>query len=100
MPREFVIELLPVEAKNNELSFLHVIKPEIDFPDDANEYAPEVYDKGRENIKKMIGQGIYKTDENELLYIYGQTMFGRTQYGIVTCAAVEDYMNDVIKKHE
>ncbi len=88
------------EAKNNEYSFLHVIKPEIDFPDDFNEYAPEVYDKGRENIQKMIDQGIYKTDDKEMLYIYGQTMFGKTQYGIVASAAVEDYMNNVIKKHE
>ncbi len=88
------------KAKSNELSFLHVIKPEIDFPDDFNEYSSEVYDKGRENMQKMIDEGIYTEDKNDLLYIYGQTMFGRTQYGIVGCAAVDDYVNDVIKKHE
>ncbi|REJ80476.1 MAG: DUF1015 domain-containing protein [Bacteroidetes bacterium] len=88
------------EAKGNDLSFYHVIKPEIDFPDGHNIYAPEIYSKGKENFEKMLKDGIFFQDEEECLYIYAQTMNGRRQYGIVAAASIEDYFNDVIKKHE
>jgi uncharacterized protein (DUF1015 family) len=82
------------------LSFLHVIKPEIDLPDSVDEHDEQVYQKGKDNFFKMIAEGTMVQDKDECLYIYAQTMNGRTQYGIVGCAAVEDYMNNVIRKHE
>jgi uncharacterized protein (DUF1015 family) len=81
-------------------SFLHVIKPEIDLPDALDEHDPSVYQKGRDNFFRMMADGIFTQDNEECLYIYAQTMEGRTQYGIVGCAAVEDYMNNIIRKHE
>ena len=59
-----------------------------------------VYNKGKENLDRLIAEGYFVQDRKDLLYVYGQTMFGKTQYGIVGCAAVDDYLNDVIKKHE
>ncbi len=88
------------EATGNPYSFYHVIKPEIDFPDDFDHYAPEIYKKGKENFNKMLSDGIFFQDEKDCLYIYAQTMNGRKQYGIVAAASIEDYFNDVIKKHE
>ncbi|HMT29331.1 MAG TPA: DUF1015 domain-containing protein, partial [Bacteroidia bacterium] len=88
------------ECAGNPDSFYHVIKPEIDFPDDFDHYAPEIYLKGKENFNRMFKDGIFFQDEKECLYIYQQTMNGRRQNGIVGAAAVEDYFNDVIKKHE
>jgi uncharacterized protein (DUF1015 family) len=87
-------------AKGNPLSFLHIIKPEIDLPDNVDAYSPEVYSKGKENFLKMLNDGIFSQDSDEHLYIYAETMERRTQYGIVGCAAVEEYMNGVIRKHE
>lgn len=89
-----------IEANGDPYSFYHVIKPEIDFPDGTNVYAPEIYKKGRENFEKMVSDGVFRQDASECLYIYSQTMNGRTQYGIVGCASVDDYINDIIKKHE
>lgn len=89
-----------IEANGDSYSFYHVIKPEIDFPDGYNVYAPEIYEKGKANFEKMKSDGVFKQDPTDCLYIYSQTMNGRTQYGIVGCAAVDDYLNDVIKKHE
>ena len=88
------------ECKGNPNSFYHVIKPEIDFPDDFDNYAPEVYKKGKENFDRMMNEGVFKTDEKECLYIYQQMMNGRKQNGIVGSASIDDYFNDVIKKHE
>jgi uncharacterized protein (DUF1015 family) len=88
------------EAMGNEYSLLHIIKPEIDLPADTDHYAPEVYDKALKNFKRFREKGWLVQDESECLYIYAQTMWGRTQYGLVGCAAVEDYMNGVIRKHE
>lgn len=88
------------EARGNEYSLLHIIKPEIDLPADTNLYAQEVYDKARENFKAFQGKGWLVPDKEDYLYIYAQTMNGKTQYGLVGCAAVEDYMNNRIKKHE
>jgi len=88
------------EAADNPLSYLRVVKPEIDLPDDMDEHAPEVYEKGKENFEKMFAEGTFVQDDQEYLYIYAQTMNGRRQYGLVACAAVQDYMDNVIKKHE
>lgn len=88
------------EAEGNPYSFLHVTKPEIDLPDSCDEHSPEVYQKGKSYLHEMMQEGVLKQDKEDYLYIYAQTMDGRTQYGIVGCAAVEDYMNNIIKKHE
>ena len=88
------------ECEGNPLSFYHVIKPEIDFADDFDHYAPEIYKKGIANFKQMVKDGVFFTDEKECYYIYAQTMNGRRQYGIVGAASIDDYFNDVIKKHE
>lgn len=89
-----------VEVDGNPWSFLHVVKPEVDLPEGTSLYSDEVYNKGKENLDRLIKEGYFVEDSRDLLYVYGQTMFGRTQYGIVGCAAVDDYLNDVIKKHE
>ena len=89
-----------IEAEGNEYSLLHIIKPEIDLPEDTNLYSQEVYDKAKTNLEKFKENGWLVQDDEEYLYIYAQTMFGKTQYGIVGCASVDDYMNNVIKKHE
>lgn len=88
------------EAAGNNLSFYHVIKPEIDFPDGYNVYAPEIYTKGKSNFDRMVQDGVFFKDKTDCLYIYAQTMKGRRQFGIVAAAAVDDYFNDIIKKHE
>ncbi|MBI2968698.1 MAG: DUF1015 domain-containing protein [Bacteroidetes bacterium] len=88
------------EAGENHLSFYHVIKPEIDFPSGFNPYSPEVYKKGKENMDRMISEGIFFQDPEECFYIYRQEMDGRRQTGIVGCASVDDYLNNVIRKHE
>jgi len=89
-----------VEVQGNPWSFLHVVKPEVDLPEGSSLYSDEVYQKGKDNLERLISEGAFIQDQKDMLYIYAQTMFGRTQYGIVACAAVEDYLNDVIKKHE
>jgi len=88
------------EAEGNSLSFLHVIKPEIDLPASTDEHDPQVYRKGSDNFRKMIADGVFFTDDSDKLYVYAQTMNGHIQYGIVGCASVDDYMNNVIRKHE
>ncbi len=88
------------EAEGNQLSFLHVVKPEIDFPPDQNPHAPEVYEKAKENFAALMEKEVFFQDEKESLYIYQLTMNGRTQAGIVAAAAIDDYFKDVIKKHE
>ena len=88
------------EAKGNEMSLYHIIKPEIDFPEGTDEHDPRVYDKAAENFAKFQEKGWLVPDEKELYYIYAQTMNGNTQYGLVVAAWVEDYMQGRIKKHE
>jgi uncharacterized protein (DUF1015 family) len=88
------------EARGNPHSLLHIIKPEIDLPDNIDHYDQAVYDKAVENLGSFRAKGWLKQDEGEYLYIYAQTMNGKTQYGLVACASVEDYLNGVIKKHE
>ncbi len=89
-----------VEAEGNKYSLLHIIKPEIDLEEAVNLYSQEVYDKAKSNLEMFKQNEWLVKDKEDHLYIYAQTMFGKTQYGIVGCAAVEDYMNNVIKKHE
>ncbi len=89
-----------IETKGDPNSFYHVIKPEIDFPDDFDHYSPEIYKKGKDNFERMFREGVFSQDDKEYYYIYAQTMDGRKQYGIVGCASVDDYVNDIIKKHE
>ncbi|MBO5718795.1 MAG: DUF1015 domain-containing protein [Bacteroidales bacterium] len=88
------------EAEGNEKSLYHIIKPEIDFPVGTDEHDPKVYDKAVENFNHFRKEGWLQQDDKEMYYIYAQTMNGRTQYGLVLCANVEDYMSGVIKKHE
>ncbi|MBN2615263.1 MAG: DUF1015 domain-containing protein [Bacteroidales bacterium] len=88
------------EAGDNKYSLLHIIKPEIDLPEGINLYSEEVYTKAQTNFQLFKDNGWLVPDEEEYLYIYAQTMNGKTQYGIVGCASVDDYLNNVIKKHE
>ena len=88
------------EAEGNPMSLYHIIKPEIDFPEDTSEYDSRVYQRASENFSKFQQMRWLVQDEQEMYYIYAQTMQGKTQYGIVVAATVEDYMNGVIKKHE
>ncbi len=88
------------EAGDNEMSLYHIIKPEIDFPDGTSEYDPRVYEKAAENFQKFQDKGWLVQDKKEMYYIYAQTMNGKTQYGLVIGAYVNDYMTGVIKKHE
>jgi len=88
------------EAGDNEKSLYHIIKPEIDFPVGTSEYDPRVYEKAAENFKKFQDRGWLVQDAKEQYYIYAQTMNGKTQYGLVVGAYVNDYLTGVIKKHE
>ena len=91
-----------VEAKQEagEKSLLHIIKPEIDFDPIADEHSQPVYDKAVENFKLWQERGWLVQDDAEMYYVYAQTMDGRTQYGLVAAANVDDYMTGKIKKHE
>lgn len=88
------------EAEGNEKSLYRIIKPEIDFPAGMDEHDPAVYLKAASNFKMFQEKGWLVQDEKEHYYVYAQTMDGRTQYGLVVCAYVEDYMEGRIKKHE
>ncbi len=88
------------EAGDNEMSLYHIIKPEIDFEVGTSEYDPRVYEKAAANFKKFQEKGWLVQDDKEQYYIYAQTMNGKTQYGLVVGAYVNDYMTGVIKKHE
>ncbi len=85
------------EAEGNPKSLYHIIKPEIDFAPGTDEHAPEVYDKAVENFAAFRRNGWLVQDEQEHYYIYAQTMDGRTQYGIVVAAFVDDYMEGASK---
>lgn len=88
------------EAGDNEKSLYHIIKPEINFPEGTSEYDPRVYDEAARQFAKFQKKGWLVQDEKEQYYIYAQTMNGKTQYGLVVGAYVNDYMTGVIKKHE
>ncbi len=109
---EFAAEVgaLPYDVMNSDearemvqgkpYSFLHVDKAEIDLPLGTDVYSDAVYEKARENLNELIERGICAEDEKPMLYIYRQIMNGREQTGLVGCTAVDDYLNNVIKKHE
>lgn len=88
------------EAKGNEKSLYHIIKPEIDFPIGTDEHDEKVYDKAAENFRMFQDKGWLVQDGKENYYVYAQTMNGKTQYGLVVGAYVPDYMSGIIKKHE
>lgn len=108
--KEALIAALPYdvysrsEAKavvdKNPMSFLGIDRAETQFPDDVDTYADCVYDKARELLDRRIEEGDFVQDESPCYYLYEQTMDGRVQTGIVACASVDDYLNDVVKKHE
>jgi uncharacterized protein (DUF1015 family) len=87
-------------AKNNPMSFLRICRSEIDLPDQKNPYDESIYLKARDNIQQFLADGTMLQDEDPTLYIYRQTMGPNTQTGIVGCVSIDDYMNDIIKKHE
>jgi uncharacterized protein (DUF1015 family) len=87
-------------AKGNDLSFLHIDRAEIDFDKSVDEYSMQVYEKARENLLKLENNGDMIQDKTPCLYIYRQVMNGAAQTGIVGCASIDDYKNNVIKKHE
>lgn len=88
------------EAEGNEMSLYHIIRPEIDFPEGTDEHLPKVYEKAAENFRLFQEKGWLVQDDKPCYYVYAQTMNGKTQYGLVVGAWVEDYVNGVIKKHE
>lgn len=87
-------------ANGNDLSFLRVSKPEIDLPAGTDLYSAEVYAKGRENFQKLIEKGALKQDAAPAYYLYRQVMGQHAQIGLVAVASCEDYLNNIVKKHE
>ena len=88
------------EAGDNEMSLYHIIKPEINFEPGTSEYDPRVYTSAAEHFKEFQDKHWLVQDKDEHYYIYAQTMNGKTQYGLVVAASVNDYLTGVIKKHE
>lgn len=88
------------EAQGNPYSFLHITKPEIDLPEEVDHYAPEVYAKAKENLQAFIQRDVLFRENKACYYIYQLIMDGRSQTGLVCGSTVDDYNNDVIKKHE
>ena len=111
-PKQFVeqVESKPYDVLNSEearqetgdnpMSLYHIIKPEINFPVGTSEYDPRVYQSAADHFKMFQEKGWLVQDDKENYYIYAQTMNGKTQYGLVVGAYVNDYLNGVIKKHE
>lgn len=87
-------------AEGNEKSFLRVVRSEIDLDDSIDAHDKVVYEKARKNLDKFIEEGTLNQDKKEKYYIYRQLMFGRVQTGLVACTSIDDYENDIIKKHE
>ena len=87
-------------AKENPYTFLHVNKPEIDLPEGTDSYSEAVYSKGAENLQRLINEGVMARDEKPCFYIYRQVMGTHEQYGLVALASVDEYDNNLIKKHE
>ena len=89
-----------VESTGNPDSYYHVIKPEIDFPDDHDPFDPAVYTKGKDNLMQLIDRGVLTQDNNESFYVYRLQMGDHVQTGLVGCCSIDDYFSGVIKKHE
>ena len=88
------------EVEREPLSFLKIDRAETSFPDSVDTYAPEVYQRAAELLQKDLADGVYIRDEQSSYYVYELTMDGCAQTGLVACASVDDYVNNVIKKHE
>ena len=88
------------EVKREPLSFLKIDRAETQFDDSTDTYAPEVYAKAKELFEEALADNTFITDTDKTYYIYALTMDKRTQTGIVACASIDDYLNNVIKKHE
>jgi uncharacterized protein (DUF1015 family) len=87
-------------AQGNPFSYLHVVRSEMDVPEDMDQYDPLVYQTARKNLDAFQADGTLVQDPTPRYYIYRQIMWGRVQTGIVACTSIDDYMNDIIKKHE
>lgn len=87
-------------TKDKPYSFLHVDKAEIDLPVDTDIYSPQVYAKAKENLDKLVSDGILVQDNKPMLYVYELTMDGISQTGLVACTSIDEYLNGIIKKHE
>jgi uncharacterized protein (DUF1015 family) len=87
-------------AAGNPDSFLHISRPEIDLPEGIDEHADAVYARGTENLGSLVSRGTLRQDDEPRLYVYAQQMGSHRQTGLVCCAAVQDYVQNVIKKHE
>lgn len=87
-------------VEGNEYSFLHIDRAEIDLPDSTHPYDKKVYEKAKENLNGMIDKGIFVQDNQACFYIYRLIMNGKAQTGIVGCVSIDDYINNVVKKHE
>ncbi len=88
------------EVKDNQNSFLHVIKSEVDLSEDVDIHSQQVYDKARENFMNFMSKGVLKKETKPCYYLYQQIMDGRKQTGLISCSSIEDYEKDIIKKHE
>ena len=88
------------KVDGDPLTFLRIDRPETQFPEDYDMYAPEVYEKARELLAKMIESGEFIKEDKPAYYVYELVMKGRSQTGIAACASVDDYENQIIKKHE
>src|SRR5258708_2795129 len=87
-------------ASGNPLSFLHVSKPEIDLPESIDLYSKEVYAKGKENFDRLIREGALQQDAAPQSYLYRQIMGTHSQVGLVAAASCEDYLRNIVRKHE
>jgi uncharacterized protein (DUF1015 family) len=87
-------------AAGNPDSFLHVSRPEIDLPQGVDEHSDAVYEQGRKNLANLVGRGVLREEPSPRFYVYAQRMGSHRQTGLVACASVEEYVKDVIKKHE
>jgi uncharacterized protein (DUF1015 family) len=88
------------EVEGNQDSFLYVVKPEISLSSDVDHYAAEVYEAGKTNFESLLEKGTFFQDEKDCLYLYELIRNGRSQTGIVACAAVDDYLEGNIRVHE
>ncbi|MCK5519530.1 MAG: DUF1015 domain-containing protein, partial [Candidatus Marinimicrobia bacterium] len=89
-----------LEAKGNPYSFLHVVKSEIDLPENTGHYEPIVYEQAADNLQNMIEEGWMILEKKEAMYLYRQIMNGHSQYGLVVSSSVQDYVEGKIKIHE
>ncbi len=89
-----------IEVQDKPYSFLHVVRSEVDLPEDVDVHSMAVYEKAHENVQKFVADGVLVQDKKDHYYLYRQIMNGHAQVGLICCGSIEDYENDVIKKHE